>query len=177
MPAFIDIDFIKNLPLIQLPDDDSVTDQFIETASAFVEDYLDRHVAAVDVTERIVGNGRYTLTLDEYPVNSLGSISSGGYSGTYTHSPSDFLIHSGAGIIEWIDKIHNNFREDRVYVVTYNAGYATIPLPIQQATALQVMEMMQPMFGGEIVFQPGATPETSVQFVELLEKYRRKRIS
>jgi hypothetical protein len=78
-------------------------------------------------------------------------------------------------MIEWINKTRY-FRRDRIYSITYNAGYTEIPTPIKHATALQVIELMQPAYaglgeGGDMI------PETSAQIVEMLESYRRHRVS
>lgn len=177
--ALIDIDYIRRQPY-GLKSFSSLSSEILEEtiqeASEYVEDYLDRKILSSSWTERIVGSGRFTLILDQYPILSLTDVSYQGYeSDNGTHATGDFLIHSESGIIEWVNKRYN-FRTDRVYVVQYTAGYTEVPGPIKRATALQTIQLLRPMYGG-------AAPEVEVVpfadelIVSLLEKYRRKRIS
>lgn len=179
--ALIDIDYFRQQPFggksldSNLPSE--VLSETIDEASAYVEDYLDRKILSASYVERILGKRTFTLILDNYPVTALTSVSYvDAYSGAPgTHSTSDFLVHAESGILEKINKL-DWFRSDRVYIVTYTAGYATVPGPIKKATALQVAQLLRPAYGGpneaaEVV------PFADDLIVQLLEKYRRKRIS
>jgi hypothetical protein len=176
--TLIDIDYFRRQPLGTkdvLPTE--TVQEYIEEASQYVKDYLDREIELANYTERIVGSGGYSLILDETPVTNLIDVSYVGYeSDMGTHSTGDFILHSGAGIIEWVNKRYN-FRTDRVYIVQYEAGYATIPGPIKRATALQTVQLMRPMYGGVQVETPDVVPFAEELIVSLLEKYRRKRLS
>lgn len=177
--ALIDIDYFRQMPLGQKALDQlpaEVIQEYIQTASDYVEDYLDHKIQLHTVTERIVGKREFTLILDEYPIVALLDVSYDGYSGDVgTHATSDFLIHSEAGVIEWINKNYN-FRGDRIYTVQYTAGYATVPTPIKLATALQTVQLTRPMYGG-VSEEPTGVPFADETIVSLLERYRRKRLS
>jgi hypothetical protein len=159
-----------------------VTDQQIQekidTATEHIEDYLDRKIASAYYTERVPGTNRYTLMLEQYPINSLIAVSSRDIvENSQSYSTSDFLIHNNAGIIEWVDKYRNAFFKDRIWVVQYAAGYATIPGPVKHATALQTIELLQPLFrGGANFVEMDLIDGINEQIVDLLEKYKRKRI-
>lgn len=161
---------------------EKITDEQIQTvidyATQNIKDYLDRDIVITSYTERIVGSGRSTLILDAYPIVSLSSVSSRDYTETIAnYSTSDFLIRANSGIIEWIDKLRNAFWSTRIWVVQYTAGYATIPGPVKHATALQTVQMLQPLFrGGSNFAQVELVEETNEQIVDMLEKYKRKRI-
>lgn len=178
MANLIDIDYLRRQPLGIKGFDNipaEVVEEFISEASEYVEDYCDRNFTSTVYVERIVGSGRYTLILDQYPVLSVSDVSYEGYSEQGTHSTLDFLIHSESGIIEWKDKRYN-FRSDRIYKVTYNAGYTEVPGPVKRATALQVVQLMRPMYGGA-ASEVEVVPFADELIISLLEKYRRKRLS
>ncbi len=180
MPKFIDVAYIRNMPLGvpqgSLPSDETL-DEYIETASEFVENYLERQITPAVISERIVGSDRYTLILDEYPIVGLSSVTEVGYHNEQNSiDTSNFLVHSKSGMIEWLNKTRY-FRPDRLYVVTYTAGMNPIPRAIKHATALQVIEMLQPQYAGMTSDNAELVPETSAQFVDLLEPYRRKRMA
>lgn len=178
MTALIDIDYFNRQPIgLKTTISAEVLQEHINEASEFVKDYLDRQIELQTYTERIVGTGRYTLLLDETPVTDLIDVSYTGYeSDMGTHATSDFLLHSGAGILEWVNKRYN-FRTDRIYIIQYEAGYETIPGPIKRATALQTVQLLRPMYGGPQQETPEIIPFAEEMIVNLLEKYRRKRLS
>lgn len=161
---------ITNLPLETLQ-------EAVDEASDYVEDYLDRKVLETEYIERIPGQRNYTVILDNFPITDLIDVSwTDPFGGVGTMPTTDFLVHSEAGIIEMINKI-DNFRGDRVYTFRYTAGYATVPTPIRRAVALQTIQLLQPMYGG---LQQGGTdlvPFADEQITNLLERYRRKRLS
>lgn len=178
--ALIDIDYFRSLPLgskalDQMPAEDLT--EYIQTASDYVEDYLDHKVQIHSVTQRILGKREYVLILDEFPIVSLTSVTYDGYAGDVgTHAISDFLIHKEAGMIEWIDKNYV-FRGDRVYTVSYTAGYPEVPRPIKMAVAYQTVQLLRPMYGGAQAEVAEGVPFADEMIVSLLEKYRRKRLS
>jgi hypothetical protein len=157
--------------------DDKIA-EVLDMATTHIEDFLDRNIASAYYTERLPGNGRYTLMVDQYPVTALVSVSSRDISeNTESFSTSDFLIHGGAGIIEWVDKLRNSFFRSRIWVVQYVAGFSAVPGPIKHATALQAIEMLQPLFrGGTDFVQVDLIEGINEQIVDLLEKYKRKRM-
>jgi hypothetical protein len=178
--ALIDTDYFRSLPLgqkavEQLPIENLA--EFIQTASDYIEDYLDQKIQLHTTIERKLGNREYVMILDDYPIQSLVNVGFDGYTGDVgTHATSDFLIHSASGMIEWIDKMYV-FRGDRVYTIEYTAGYDEVPSPIKMATALQTVQLLRPMYGGTQSDSPVGTPFADEQIVSLLERYRRKRLS
>lgn len=177
--ALIDIDYFKRLPLGSKAIGGlsaEVIEETIQEASDYVEDYIDRKVLATQYIERIPGQRNYTIILDNYPITALADVSWVDVLGNQgTHSLTDFLVHAESGILEYIDK-RDNFRGDRVYVITYTAGYATVPSVIRRAVALQTVQLLQPMFGGPNT-QSELVPFSDELIGSLLEKYRRKRLS
>ena len=178
--ALIDIDYFRMQPYggkgLDNAPAEVITDA-IQDASDYVEDYLERKILSTSYVERIVGNRRYTLILDKYPILTLTSVSyvdTVGAPGTYDVSA--FLVHKEAGIIELIDKT-DWFRPERVYIVTYTAGYATVPGPIKRAVALQTVQLLRPAYGGPTDSSGEIVPFADELIVSLLEKYRRKRLS
>lgn len=147
-------------------------------ATQYVEDYLDRNIMSQQYTQRLRGNNRGTLVLDQYPVTSLVSLTSTDLTGYVTTvSTADILINSGSGIIEWIDRTRNAFYKNLIWTVTYVAGFTEVPGPIKHATALQAVEMLQPLFRGGVDFQEvDLIEQLDESIVEMLEKYKRKRI-
>ena len=150
----------------------------IEYASEHIEDYLDRKVASAYYLERIPGGNSNSLILSQYPIISLFDVTSTDYIESATiYDLSYFLIHREAGILEWVDKSRYYFYKSMNYTVDYQAGYETIPGPIKHATALQTVQMLQPIFRGSTNFAPAELIEgMNDTIVDLLEKYKRKRI-
>jgi len=147
-------------------------------ATQYVEDYLDRNICSQQYTQRIRGTNRGKLVLDQYPVTSLVSVTSTDMTGYITSiSTSDLFINAGSGIIEWIDQTRNSFYKNLIWTVTYVAGYDVVPGPIKHATALQAVEMLQPIFRGGVDFQEvDLIEQLDESIVEMLERYKRKRI-
>lgn len=177
--ALIDIDYFKRQPLgakAITALSAEVLEETIQEASDYVEDYLDRKILEDTYVERILGRRDYVLILDQFPITGLIDVSYDGLDNVGTHATSDFLIHAEAGMIEWINKMYN-FRGDRVYTVTYTAGYETVPNPIKRAVALQTVQLLRPMYGGQSDEAQAIVPFADELITNLLERYRRKRLS
>lgn len=184
MAHIIDVDYLKKMPL-PVKDaqwdkiDEGFLDEIVDAAGDFLEDYLDRKIALTRYVERIPGRNSATLILQHYPIVALHSVTElDEIEIGSAYSVGGFVIHSDAGMLEWADKYSRWFSRTRVYAVDYDAGYATIPTPLKLATAYQAYEMLQPMLRGSRDMTPvDFVPGTSEKFVELTEKYRRKRIA
>lgn len=184
MADIITVDYLKSLPLpIKEHQWDSIDagflEEVVEAAGDFLEDYLDRKIALTTYAERIPGSDRPVLILQHYPLVSLSSLTElDEVEGAVVHDLNAFVLHSDSGMVEWKDKYRNTFFRSRVYYVIYQAGYAEIPKPLKYATALQAYEMLQPVLRGSRDLAPvDLVPATSEKFVELTEKYRRKRLA
>lgn len=179
--GLIDIDYFRRQPLGSKAIADLQTDilqEAIDEASEYVEDYLDMKIQETEFVERIVGPREYVLILDNYPITELTDVSWEGITGDVgTHSLLDFIVHAKSGMIEIKDKLQY-FRGDRVYVVSYSAGYTEVPGPVKRAVALQTVQILRPMYGGaQDSGSVDIVPFADEMIVNLLEKYRRKRLS
>ncbi len=147
-------------------------------ATQYIEDYLDRNILNQQYTQRMRGTNRGSLVLDQYPVTELVSVTYTDSIGNVSNkSITDFFINSGSGIIEFVDRTNNAFYKNYIWTVTYKAGYATVPGPIKHATALQCVEMLQPLFrGGADFTEVELIDSIDEAIVDMLEKYKRKRI-
>lgn len=184
MANIITVEYLKSMPLpIKDTQWDKINEDFleeiVEAAGDFLEDYLDRKIALTTYTERVQGKGSSRLILQHYPLVELNAITELDEIDTgIAHDLSGFILHNDAGMIEWKDKFRNYFSPYRTYLVNYDAGYATIPAPLKLATAYQAFEMIQPVLRGSRDMNPvDFVPGTSEKFVELTEKFRRKRLA
>lgn len=182
--SIIDLEYLKSIPI---PIKDSQWDaigeeqvqQAIDEAEEYIIDYLDRHIASAYFTEEVNGRDRPSLVMEEYPIDHVVSIESYDAYNTITqYDVSDFYIHSDAGIITWKNQAQNMFYKGNTYIVEYQAGFSPVPLPIKKALALQTIEMLQPIFRktNSALSMVDLIPNSTELIVELLEKYRRKRI-
>jgi hypothetical protein len=182
--SIIDLEYLKSIPI---PIKDSQWDaigetqiqQAIDEAESYIIDYLDRHIASAYFTEEVAGRDRPSLVMEEYPIDHIESIHSYDLSHNITqYDLEDFYLHEDAGIISWKNQTKNLFYKNNVYVVEYQAGFSPVPLPIKKALALQTIEMLQPIFRktNSAMSMVDLIPNSTELIVELLEKYRRKRI-
>lgn len=179
--ALIDREYFDKLPLgltKQMQPYMESIDTFLETASEQVEMYCERKFALQTHVEQIWGTGRNKLMLDQYPVTGVTSISfEDDYGGNWTVDTNYVRFHP-SGVLEWKFPISQGpWRRDRIYTVTYTAGFDPVPGPIKHATALWATELMRPNFGGPQPERPAElVPFTTETIGELLENYRRRRI-
>jgi len=143
-----------------------------------LEDYMDRSIATGNYVDRLTGSGLYSQLLSLYPVVALNYVSSyDGLNNPFTHDPSQFYVGT-SGIIEWLQPDKYNFSRYKRWEFDYDAGYATVPGPVKHAAALQTVRMLQPLFrGGSTFTETELIAEIDEQIVELLEFYKRRRIS
>jgi hypothetical protein len=147
----------------------------IDEASEWVEAYCRRRFGTQTITETHWGKGKGRLILNEYPVASVESITALSTTGAEadTYAASDVRITPG-GMIELVDG-SNTWYKDRFYTITYTMS-APVPGPVKRATALKVVDLLDPMYF------PGKTKSVELvtavqeQIVTLLEDYRRERI-
>lgn len=156
----------------------SQVETIIEYASTNIADYVDLGISSAYYTERIPGSGTGTLMLDQYPVQEVLSVTQLNRLNTAQAWTLDyFVVDTGAGMIMWADRTRYAFYENYDYSVYYRAGWDTIPGPIKHATALQTIQMLQPMFrGGQNFTEVKLIDGVNEEIVDLLEKYKRKRI-
>lgn len=161
-----------------------VLSSLITEASDWVENYCDRKFELQEVTEERWGPVRADrrFLADNYPVNSVTSaywLDENGQTGSF--DVSNLRTRLG-GIIEWKSPLPNGamysgyFYPDLFYTITYSTGYATIPSPVQRATALKVAMLMQPMYQGVQEREVYMVTNLEEMIVDLLENYRRERL-
>jgi len=183
--AFISAEELKNWPL---PVTDKqwqmiegagayITD-FIDTATRNIQDYLERDIELTEYIERIPGNGRPKIILNNYPVVSVETVTGTDVHGNLrTQSGGDFIIDAKAGILEWVDRFRNAWFKQYIWTIEYTAGFATIPGPIKHATGLETIKLLQPLFrGGTNFSQVALVDDIDEEIVDLLYAYKRNRI-
>jgi uncharacterized phiE125 gp8 family phage protein len=156
----------------------SHVETIIEYASQAIMDYVDLGIASAYYTDTVSGMGRSSVVLDQYPVQSLHSVTSYNQAGTsLSLMLGDFAVDSSAGIIYFRDRSRNAFYHNYGYEIHYRAGWDIIPGPIKHAVALQAVQMLQPMFrGGQNFTETKLIDGINEEIVDLVEKYKRKRI-
>lgn len=150
----------------------------IEYASQNIMDYVDLGIASAYYTERIPGSGTGNLLLDQYPVILVSTVDKMDSQDNATSiDVSDLILDKGAGMITFKNRSRFAFYKNYDYAVTYQAGWYTTPGPIKHAVALQAVQMLQPMFrGGQNFTEIKLIDGINEEIVDLLEKYKRKRI-
>ena len=102
----------------------SVVETMIDSVSGYVNNYCRRHFIAKDYTEYYDGNGRRTMYLDHFPINSVSSVHIDTESafglGTEV-APADYRLHKQIGRL-WLENTVFPAYPRSVKVV-YNAGY------------------------------------------------------
>lgn len=157
---------------------DEMLEDYIEVATAAVEDLCERVFTEVEYTETLRGTGTEKLLLNNYPVVEIDSINETTISDGATESVditglirSD--LHDASGILELSD---GGWSAGSLYEVTYTAGYDTIPAPVRHATAVWVSELLKPDYAGPSLDVPEIVPFSTQQIVELLTPYKRRRV-
>lgn len=120
------------LNLTATADDDMLT-RMITALSSYIQSWLNRQLASQSYTEVRDGAGKGTLTLANYPVTAVASLTVNGVAVPYaTNSQGNgylfdqyriIMVGGGYTLTEGVQNI----------VVTYTAGYAAIPPEIEQA--------------------------------------------
>lgn len=148
----------------------------LDEASEWVEGYCRRRFGAQTLTESHWGSGRRRLILNEFPVDSITSITAVDSRGSAATAPetTDVRIVPG-GLLELKDVI-NIWFSDRLYTIEYTLP-DPVPGPVKRAVALKVVDLLDPMYF------PGKSKSveliTSVQeqIITLLDDFRRERIA
>lgn len=120
--------------MLGLPDDlDGRLPGLVETASALIEEYLNRRLVIQDLTQQCAGGGQI-LYLSAFPVESVASVSRDG------EAINDWFLDKEYGILMrkagWPQVWPG-------YQVEYTGGYEpdAVPLPIKQACALLAISL------------------------------------
>ena len=142
--ALVTLVKVKEYLEITGTDSDTLLQGFIDRLSAWVERYCDRiFLQATYTDEKHDGDGAKALLVNQYPIDSVTSLFDDTLRnfGTETKiAAADFVIYKDRGEIH-LDGL--TFQKGLQNVkVTYVAGFATIPIDLQQA----VLELVADRF-------------------------------
>ena len=113
--------------------DDALLTRLISAASGFIQSWLGRSILSADWIEIRDGTGGQRLAFANFPVNAVLSLAidgivippapdGGGFGAGYVFSPTELALRG-----------YVFSRRAQNVVVTYTAGYASVPLDIAQA--------------------------------------------
>jgi uncharacterized phiE125 gp8 family phage protein len=112
---------------------DALLTRIIDSCSSYIESWLNRKILQASYTENYNGSGSSALTLTNYPIISLQSVSIGGVAQAIV-SQSDFTTSgvkfSGRRLIGQNIKFSKGAGN---IIISYTAGYAAVPSDIEQA--------------------------------------------
>jgi hypothetical protein len=185
MASFITVAELKAYPLpVTSSQWQKVGDDQIETVIAYasdhLEDYMDRAIDVTAYTDRIHrGSGFELQMLSVFPVVSLSSAYAiDGSNNRTLIDNAELLVDGESGMVEYLNRNRYKFSKYQKYEFNYTAGFSTVPGPLKHATALQTVKMLQPLFrGGSNFSEVELITELDEQIVELLDYYKRRRIS
>ena len=147
--ALTTVEQVKNYLQIASSDHDDLFEQFIEAVSSQFMNYTGRKLTARDYSPDgesadydpdnavLSGHGHPELILPQYPVVSVSAVSLDGVFLTAAE-PGDFsgwLVDKSAGVLVRLDGVFT--RGQANVLVTYRAGFATVPPDLAQAAVMQ----------------------------------------
>ncbi len=182
MPNLIDVAYFEtNMTTLGLKSSFTPQTEALEVligdASDWVQNYCARQLAAGSVTEVVrLRNPQRRLLLDEFPVNSLTSVTFESDSGTSEAVDISLIRLLPGAILEWKNIVNGPFRSDGQYTVVYNAGYSTVPGAVKRATALKVADLLSPLYRGANEREVNMVSDIEEKIIDLLEEYRRERL-
>lgn len=132
--AAVDLTSLENVKEnfdIKQPDSDALLSRLITAASVFVLEYLSRDLALATHSLTFSGHGGRTYIAPQYPVTEITSLSIDGV----TIPPRSSVLGNGYAFDELgIYLTGYSFTRGQMNVsLTYKAGYASIPEPVEQA--------------------------------------------
>jgi len=111
--------------------DDNLLARLITSASAFIAAFLDRTILTASYVEYRDGPGGYTLSLLNYPVTAVSALEINGVAMTLATGTVNYGYQFSDRQI--VMRGYKFTRGIRNVQVSYTAGYATVPLDIEQA--------------------------------------------
>jgi hypothetical protein len=131
------------IPLLDLTQD-SIVEFFVNASSDLMESEMDRKIKSQSLTEYYDGKINNILMLKEYPIVSISSVkfdASGQFSGSETTVPStDYGITDDNNSLYYRGYFPAGYKNIQVI---YTAGYATVPMDLQNACLWAVMYYYQ----------------------------------
>lgn len=104
---------------------DDLLQVLIDAASDKIDKLCDRHLLENDYTEYIDGNGQTKINLEEFPINSVESLTIWDYEVDITDDDA-FKIYSDQGSIYYLSGFSKGNRNIKV---VYNSGYYSYDVP------------------------------------------------
>ena len=148
--------------------DDALMTRLISAASAFIESWLNRTISVQTYNEIYDGTGQDTLMLSNYPIVAVTSISIYGVAQTLLNA-NDFTSTGFSITNDQTQLYGQNITFDRGrqnVAVSYSAGFATLPLDIEQACIELCALKYKNLRGEKIgVVSKGLAGETTTFFV------------
>lgn len=138
--------------------DDALLTRLITAASTFIESWLNRDIISQSYTETRSGKGTQILNFTNYPVTAVAALSIDGF----PVLPSPGVNRGGYVFDDMQLYLYNHsFRRGMQNITfTYTAGYAVVPLDIEQA-CIQIVSLrykekdrigqVSKSIGGEVV--------------------------
>ena len=116
---------------IKTETDDILLGRLITAASAFIVSFLDRSIFTASYVEYRDGPGGYTISLLNYPVTAVSALEINGVAMTLATGTVNYGYQFSDRQI--VMRGYKFTRGIRNVQVSYTAGYATVPLDIEQA--------------------------------------------
>ena len=131
---FTDLDTVKawlGLPAAAGPSDDLIS-TLITAVSAFIRDYLNSAVVSASYVETYDGTGGHDLMLRQAPITAVQSVA---FAGRTLTTPADPIAGTSGFLFDGrrLSLQGDRFPTRWPVVVSYTAGYATVPPAIAQA--------------------------------------------
>ena len=119
--------------------EDAFITTLVSSVTTFVEDYLKRSFEVTDYIEKRNGNGLSMLFTNQYPINSITSLTQIDKDNvvTYTWANTDYIFEGGQGRVQLRS---GTFPQGLQNIkIVYNAGFATLPKDLEQAFISHVL--------------------------------------
>jgi hypothetical protein len=126
----------------------TAVEKLINFASAKIEVYTKRQLAARDSIFYLDGTGKDLIFLPEFPINSVASLyvdTLRAFGSDALIDADDYYIDAEAGTIQLYDDVFGSEGDVRVVKVTANVGYATTHLlyPVLNLACLEYVDWLK----------------------------------
>lgn len=197
--AFTTIANVKEYAGITITDFDALITNLIPRMEAFIKKFTDRDIEATNFTEQYDGtfeNGG-VLLLREFPINSVASLFDDialDFTASSEIPSTDFVVESKPGILRLTPfgttlpllERPRQFNEGVQNIkITYNAGFTTVPLDLEQATIELVAFKLRAADSGAGAITSEKLADHAVTFAgvrmseptrEVLESYKNRQL-
>jgi len=181
--AAADLTTVANLKQwlnISTTTDDALLARLVTACSTAIQNYLNRQFASASYTDNIDGEATNAIILGNYPVTAVASLTIDGIaipSSTGTGVPGFVWDMYG---VQLVPGLYQFTRGNGNITVSYTAGYAAIPLDLEQAciefAALRYKERArigiasQTLAGETVTYLNAAMPASVVSYLQQFKK-------